>query len=93
MKVRWLLEAYSDLHNIRDYIASNSPLTADKFVIDLYDSISKQLAQFPRLGRVIPELDNPNRREIIYGNYRVMYRIRDNLIEVQSVIHSKREFP
>jgi len=90
MKVRGLIKRLNDLQNIRNYIAENNPQTADRFVIDLYDSVTKQLGQFPRLGRIIPERGDPDFREIIRGSYRVMYRVKRNFVEVQSVIHSKR---
>ena len=46
----------------------------------------------PRCGRIVPELDDPRFREVIYGNYRIVYRIigADD-IEILAVIHGARD--
>ena len=90
MNVRWLIEALRDLQGIRDYIAQDHPDTAREFVVELFDSVTGQLQEFPRLGRIVPEKGDSVFREIIHGNYRIMYRIANNEVEVQAVIHSKR---
>jgi plasmid stabilization system protein ParE len=50
------------------------------------------LAQFPDLGRVVPEVGRAEVREIIFGSYRVVYRVAPRLVEVLTVRHAKRKF-
>ena len=50
---------------------------------------TKRLASFPRSGRIVPELDRDDVREVV-GDFRVMYRLLPNEIEVQLVIHGAR---
>jgi toxin ParE1/3/4 len=49
------------------------------------------LKDFPRLGRVAPEADEETIRELLYQNYRIIYRIKNELIEVLTVIHGRRD--
>ena len=46
----------------------------------------------PRCGRIVPELGDPMFREVIYGNYRIVYRIigADD-VEILAVIHGARD--
>jgi plasmid stabilization system protein ParE len=49
-------------------------------------------AQFPELGRVVPEVGRAEIREIIFRGYRVVYRVAPRLVEVLTVRHGKRKF-
>lgn len=44
----------------------------------------------PRRGRVVPELDRPDVRELLIGNYRFVYRIGDAEIVVLTVRHGRQ---
>ena len=48
------------------------------------------LAQFPRLGRKVPEFDDENVRELIVYSYRIIYRLQGDVI-IAAVIHGKRD--
>ncbi|MBI5024893.1 MAG: type II toxin-antitoxin system RelE/ParE family toxin [Candidatus Omnitrophica bacterium] len=54
--------------------------------------MTDRLDDFPQSGRVIPEINDKHCREIIYGAYRVMYRITRDEIWVTGVIHSARDW-
>ena len=58
-------------------------------MIGLFDS-TKSLAQFPRRGRRVPELDRPEYRELIYGRYRVVYRVDAQQVVVLTVRHGRQ---
>ena len=49
------------------------------------------LKQFPKIGRKVPEYNDPNLREILYKSYRVIYLIKKEHLEVISVIHGSRK--
>ncbi len=88
-EVRWTPQAAEDLESIADFIAEDSPHYARLLVIDILQAISR-LIDFPRSGRIVPELNDPIIREIILGNYRIVYRLRDEIVEILTVYHGAR---
>jgi len=52
---------------------------------------ARHLEQFPKLGRIVPEYNNPDLREVIYKNYRIIYLIKRQQLEIISVIHGSRK--
>lgn len=71
-QIRWTLTAQADLKNIGDYIAKDSSHYAVEFVDRVIQHVEK-LTQFPRKGRVVPEFEDENIRELIFHNYRIVY--------------------
>jgi plasmid stabilization system protein ParE len=91
-QIKWTEKASSHLQAILEYIAKDSKVYAIRFVKSLIAS-TKKLETMPRCGRIIPELEEQGLREIIYRNYRIAYRIRENDdIEILAVIHGARDF-
>jgi plasmid stabilization system protein ParE len=84
VEVRWTLQAIDDLRSIADFIAKGSSHYARLTVIDLFLAVER-LASFPRSGRIVPEIKNPAIREIILGNYRIIYRLQGRIIDVLAV--------
>lgn len=84
----WSLQAIDDLSNLEDYLALTSKQYAILVVDTILESV-KLLEKFPQMGRVVPELNMPNLREIVVKHYRVVYYLNfhDN-IEVVTVRHS-----
>ncbi len=90
-KIKWTEKAESHLHAIHDYIAQDSLFYATRFISSLIRA-TRKLEMFPFCGRYVPELPGYNFREVIYKNYRIVYRIiEEENIEVLAVIHSARE--
>lgn len=82
--------AWSDLDSITDYIAQDSPRYAQEFGNNVLEKI-EQLKDFPQSGRVVPEFLNEELRELVFGKYRVVYRIfSSNLIVVLRIIHGSK---
>jgi addiction module RelE/StbE family toxin len=90
--IRWTQQAVADLEAIRDYVARDSVRYATLLVERLIASLD-QVSQFPEIGRVVPEYQRPDIREIILGSYRVVYRLRTGAAEVLTVFHGARLFP
>ena len=88
-EVRWTPQAAEDLESIAEFIAEDSPHYARLLVIDILQAI-RHLIDFPRSGRIVPELNDPIIREIILGNYRIVYRLRDEIVEILTVYHGAR---
>lgn len=92
MKIVWTEQAFERLREISDYIAFDSPEVASKF-IDTLIQRGESLSNFPKSGRVVPEIDAEDIREIIEGNYRLVYRLKKNAIEILTIFESRRELP
>lgn len=75
-EVEFSPESAEDLESIVKFIAIDNPTRAESFGNELVD-LAMELSFMPRRGRVVPEFANPNIRELIEGNYRIVYRIRD----------------
>lgn len=90
VKVKWTEFAISDLNDIAEYISKDSYQYAALTVEKIFTS-TEILETNPQAGRVVPELERINIRELIHGNYRVVYKIiNSELIDVLTVHHSKR---
>ena len=72
-----------------DFIAQDSPHYASLFVLDVLQAIER-LNQFRELGRIVPETNNPDIREIILGNYRIVYRLKLDTPEILTIYHGSR---
>ena len=80
-QVRWTPQAADDLEAICLFIARDAPQLAAVFA-DRVARTTDRLASYPRLERVAPELGIENIREIIVGSYRVIYRIRQDEVQL-----------
>ncbi|VAX30120.1 hypothetical protein MNBD_NITROSPIRAE03-1268 [hydrothermal vent metagenome] len=91
-QIRWTEKASSHLQRIHEYIAKDSETYATRFIKSLINATSK-LETMPRIGRIIPEIASYDFREVIYQNYRIVYRVRDNKgVEILAVLHAARNF-
>ena len=72
MKIVWSPLALERVQEIARYIAIDKPTAADKWVKDLFNIVAR-LVLHPRSCRVVPELNREDVREVIYGNYRIIY--------------------
>jgi len=88
MKVRWNPSAEYDLYDIHSFIAKDSPINADRFT-ELLINRAEGSGDEPRKHRKAPELDR-DVREVIEGNYRIIFRIHAREIEVIAVLHAGR---
>jgi addiction module RelE/StbE family toxin len=93
MKVFWTEAALKQLESIRDYLAQTSPEYAHKIAERLVKR-SEQIGAFPHSGRMVPEYEIDEVRQVIERSYRIIYLIKEDRIEVLAVIHtSRRELP
>jgi toxin ParE1/3/4 len=90
MKLIWTDPSIEDLRSIREYIARDSEYYAVDLIGQVILSVER-LLQFPRLGRVVPEARDENIRELLYQNYRIIYRIASERIEILTVVHGSRD--
>ena len=94
MEIVWTNQALHKLNKFIDYIAQDDFVTAEKWALNLIEK-TDQLIEQPESGRIVPEYSEPNLRELIFGNYRVIYRIRkeEATIYIQTVWYVKQNPP
>jgi len=92
MKVYWTLNAIRHLTNIYEYIAVNSPTYA-KQTVDRITRRSEQISSQPLSGRKVPEYEIEDIRELIEKPYRIIYRVKQDQIDVLAVIHGAQLLP
>ncbi len=90
-KVIWAPSALEDVNSIAEYIARDSVDRAALFAVRLIEATDR-LEDFPLSGRIIPEIGEPSCREIIHGNYRIMYRLVNNDVWITGIVHGSRHW-
>lgn len=88
-KISWSLKAVENLEDIATYISKNSSLYAPIFIQKIISSVDA-LMDFPLMGRKVPEFNNDRIREIIFQNYRIVYRVNRNNVEIILVTHGAK---
>ncbi|MBN2375225.1 MAG: type II toxin-antitoxin system RelE/ParE family toxin [Sedimentisphaerales bacterium] len=86
MKIVWTETAVADLEAIHSFIARDSEYYASGLVLDILDA-AKKLENFPRSGRIVPEINDDDVRELIFGNYRLIYHIAKSQIQILTLLH------
>ena len=90
VEIKWTDFAIENLNNIGDYIEKDSFRYAEIVVNSLFDS-TDILEQHPFAGRMVSEFNDKNIRELIRGNYRIVYKVlNENRIDIITVHHSAR---
>lgn len=89
-EVKWTLLALNDVEGIAEFIAKDSQhyasLQVEKFFLR-----SEALEQFPYSGKMVEEFGLESIRELIEGNYRIIYRIvSEQRVDILTVHHSNR---
>jgi len=92
MKIVWSPLSIERIQEISEYISNDSPGEALNWVERIFDYVSK-LKSFPQLGRRVPEIKRNNYRELIFGNYRIIYRADEKQIIILTVRHFKQILP
>lgn len=87
VKVIWTDFAIEDLRSIHNYIAQDSKIYASRFVEKIILRID-QLETHPKSGRIVPEFNIETIRELIEGNYRIVYKINKDHIGIVRIHHS-----
>lgn len=90
--VRWTHRAATDLIAIGEYIAADNPTAARRFVEQLRRR-ARDAARVPLAGRLVPEIRRTDVREVILGNYRIVYHVAKRGIEVLTVFEGHRLLP
>ena len=92
MKVGWTDEALRHLDDIYRHIAGDAPAYARRMV-DKITRRTQQIGAFPESGRMVPEYQDPDIREVIEPPYRIVYRITPERLDVLAVFHGAQSLP
>ncbi|MFA7421395.1 MAG: type II toxin-antitoxin system RelE/ParE family toxin [Melioribacteraceae bacterium] len=84
MKLFWTKEALLRLQEIEEYISRDNPIVAMEF-IDKLISVAETIIDYPEKGRIVPELSLENIRELLYKNYRIVYLVKKNSVDILTV--------
>lgn len=88
-QVNWTKKSLKDLRAINDYISLDSTFYATRFISKLIKRVD-QLIEFPESGRVVPEKNVPEIRELIEGNYRIFYRLQKEKVTILRIHNAAR---
>ena len=91
-KVIWTEDALTSFEEIIEYIGKDSSYYAKNFARKVLSAIER-LILFPFSGKIVPEYNDPKLRELLYQNYRIVYKIDPPTLFIALVIHGSREFP
>ena len=93
-KIIWSLQAREDLRDIVSFIAADNPAAAQTFGLRLMSKVDA-LANFPQLGRVVPEENDEAIRELILRPYRIIYQVQadQHMVAIVRIWHGARGEP
>ncbi len=76
-EIRWTLTAEADLRGIEEFISKDSAIYAINFIGQLIES-AEILDANPEIGRVVPEFQDQDIRELLFRGYRLVYLLDGN---------------
>jgi plasmid stabilization system protein ParE len=88
-KIRWSPRAASNFEDVCNYIAKDSEYYAALFAKKV-NAVVKAIPQFPEAGRIVPEYRDETLREKIYENYRIVYRLKREFVEIVTICHGAK---
>lgn len=91
VQIKWLKDAELDLKEIYEYISIDSKRYA-RFQVEKIKLSTEIIKNQPQIGKVVEEAEQPNIRELVEGNYRIIYRIVDiKTIHILLIHHGARD--
>lgn len=91
VQINWTRQAVENLRNIYEFISADSVYYA-KRQISKIKIRTRSLKDFPRIGRIVPEFNDRDIRELIEGRYRIVYKIIDqSTIDILTIHHSSKD--
>ena len=89
-EVAFTEQALADIDDIAKYISNDSVHYASLQVAKFFAK-TEILTNFPLTGRIVPELNIKSIRELIEGNYRIIYKVvNKDTIHILTIHHSRR---
>ncbi|MEA1912191.1 MAG: type II toxin-antitoxin system RelE/ParE family toxin [Spirochaetota bacterium] len=92
MKIIWSPLSLDRASEITEYISLDNRSAAEKWIENVFAKVDI-LQSSPRAGRIVPEIEREEIRELIYGNYRIIYRIEKVRVSILTIRHGKQILP
>lgn len=92
MRIIWSPLSLERVAEIADYIARDNLTAAERWVDGIFKLV-EPLEDLPKLGRIVPEIERDDFREVIKGNYRIIYRVKPEQVSILTVRHGKQILP
>jgi plasmid stabilization system protein ParE len=89
-RVLWAKVARQDLRDIKSYVARDSREAA-AILASRIVAAGRHLGMFPHSGRVVPEFEDPDLREVIFQNYRIIYLVQGRRVRIARIVHGAME--
>jgi len=91
-EVIWTIKAVEQVEQIGSFIERDSPFQARR-VVQLIIKETRKLREYPRIGKMIPEVQEDRYRELRVFSYRILYQIlNEDRIAIVGVVHGYRLF-
>ena len=91
MRLVWSPLAEQHVEEALAFIAADDAAASRRWLEELLERV-EALRRFPDSGRVVPELERDEIRELLVGSYRVIYRHRGDLVEIAVTRLQARHF-
>ncbi len=92
MKIIWSPLSLDRTAEIAEYISLDNKTAAERWVKNIIEKVDI-LKSSPKAGRIVPEIERENIRELIYGNYRIIYRVEKIKVAILTIRHGKQILP
>jgi plasmid stabilization system protein ParE len=89
LKIYWSPLAVDRLENIFEYISKEDEEAAYNLIEKIFKKV-ESLIEFPKIGRVVPELNKNQIREVFESNYRIIYRLESHKIFILTIRNFKQ---
>ena len=89
MLVHWSTVALERVSEAAESIELEDPAAAERWMENVF-AATERLELFPRSGRVVPELQREEIREVFYQRYRIIYKVKPDRVEVLTVRHMRQ---
>lgn len=89
-EVEWTAAAWRDLEDTAEHIAKDSRHYAATLVREMRDA-ARSLSRFAERGRMVPELHDPDIRELLVGNFRLIYQLKQERTFILALVHGARD--
>ena len=92
MKLVWSPLSIQRIQEISDYIAADNLRAANNWIDSVFEKVEILKAN-PEIGRIVPEIGKSDIRELLFGNYRIIYLSSKKQISILTVRHFKQILP
>jgi addiction module RelE/StbE family toxin len=91
VQIEWTRQSVKDLSDIFEYISIDSRKYAKRQIVKL-KARTQILKTNPEAGKLVRELPQGGFRELVEGNYRIIYKVlNDERVDILTVHHSARD--